>query len=129
MKHRGAGSTAAHTKETDGQPHAADDRRALAFAPGAPMWSPARNGMRCQSPVVKGKSRCRMHGGAKGSGAPHGERNGNFKHGRFTFEAIQERRTVMALVKAKLGDQGGKGGKGSNYRVRPLNFASGSLSS
>jgi hypothetical protein len=41
-----------------------------------------------------------MHGGAKGSGAPHGERNGNFKHGRFTFEAIQERRTVMALVKA-----------------------------
>jgi hypothetical protein len=27
------------TKETDGQPHAADDARALAFAPGSPVWS------------------------------------------------------------------------------------------
>jgi glucans biosynthesis protein len=51
------------------------------------------------SPVVKGKKRCRMHGGAKGSGAPRGERNGNYRHGQFTSEAIQERRTLMALVK------------------------------
>jgi hypothetical protein len=27
-----------------------------------------------------------MHGGADGSGAPKGERNGNYKHGRYTKE-------------------------------------------
>jgi hypothetical protein len=31
-----------------------------------------------------------MHGGAPGSGAPRGERNGNYRHGRFTYEAIDE---------------------------------------
>jgi hypothetical protein len=40
-----------------------------------------------------------MHGGAKGSGAPPGERNGNYKHGRFTREAIQERRILAKLLK------------------------------
>jgi hypothetical protein len=41
-----------------------------------------------------------MHGGAKGSGAPPGKRNGNYKHGQFTREALQERKTVTALLKA-----------------------------
>jgi hypothetical protein len=27
-----------------------------------------------------------MHGGADGSSAPKGERNGNYKHGRYTEE-------------------------------------------
>jgi hypothetical protein len=27
-----------------------------------------------------------MHGGAHGSGAPSGPRNGNYKHGRYTEE-------------------------------------------
>lgn len=43
-------------------------------------------------PAVKGKSRCRMHGGAKGSGAPKGERNGNYRHGARTQEAMAFRR-------------------------------------
>jgi hypothetical protein len=34
-----------------------------------------RNGKNCQSPAVGRKARCRMHGGAKGSGGPPGERN------------------------------------------------------
>ena len=59
-----------------------------------------RNGSPCQSPAVREKRRCRMHGGAKGSGAPPGKRNGNYKHGQYTREALQERKTVTALLKA-----------------------------
>jgi len=33
-----------------------------------------------------------MHGGAPGSGGPNGPRNGNYKHGRYTAEAIASRR-------------------------------------
>jgi len=39
-----------------------------------------------------------MHGGASGSGAPRGERNGNYKHGRFTCEAIAERRAIRRFL-------------------------------
>ena len=47
-----------------------------------------RRGTPCQSPAVTGKTRCRMHGGAAGSGAPKGRRNGKYRHGGFTTEAI-----------------------------------------
>ena len=46
-----------------------------------------RSGRPCRSPSVHGKRRCRMHGGALGSGAPRGNRNA-LKHGRYTREAI-----------------------------------------
>lgn len=36
----------------------------------------SRSGSPCQSPAVKEKARSRMRGGAKGSGAPDGQRNG-----------------------------------------------------
>ena len=39
-----------------------------------------------------------MHGGAS-PGAPSGERNGNYKHGRFTTEAIESRRVLNALIR------------------------------
>jgi len=51
----------------------------------------------CRSPAVHGKRRCRMHGGAKGSGAPTANRNAR-KHGLFTGEAIAERRQIQALL-------------------------------
>jgi hypothetical protein len=38
-----------------------------------------------------------MHGGTS-PGAPTGERNGNYKHGRFTREAIEEDRQFRALI-------------------------------
>jgi hypothetical protein len=41
--------------------------------------------------------RCRMHGGAS-PGAPTGNSHA-FKHGRFTAEAIAERRKFAALVR------------------------------
>jgi hypothetical protein len=33
-----------------------------------------------------------MHGGADGSGAPRGSKNGNYKHGRYTQEVAAARR-------------------------------------
>ena len=59
-----------------------------------------RTGRPCQSPVVKGRKRCRMHGGAHGSGAPRGERNGNYRHGLYTAEAIAERKAVRAWLRS-----------------------------
>ena len=41
--------------------------------------------------------RCRMHGG-KAKGAPKGNSHA-FKHGRYTAEAIAERRELMALLR------------------------------
>lgn len=56
-----------------------------------------RSGTLCQKPAAKGKKRCRLHGGAEGSGAPCGERNGSYRHGLYTREAIAQRRALRAL--------------------------------
>src|SRR4029077_18313043 len=58
-----------------------------------------RRGTPCQSPAVAGTTRCRMHGGAAGSDAPKGRRNGKYRHGGFTTEAIDERRRLAALIR------------------------------
>ena len=39
-----------------------------------------------------------MHGGTS-PGAPKGKANGNYKHGQFTNEAIESRRTLNALIR------------------------------
>ena len=57
-----------------------------------------RSGMPCRSPAVAGKRRCRMHGGAAGSGAPRGNTNA-LKHGHYTKEAITERRRLRHLIR------------------------------
>ena len=69
---------------------------------GAMLASPrccarTRSGTTCRAPVVHGKTRCRMHGGAAGSGAPRGNRNAR-KHGVFTQGRIAERRALRALL-------------------------------
>jgi glucans biosynthesis protein len=50
------------------------------------------------SPAVSGKARCRMHGGAPGSGAPRGNQNA-LKHGRYTSEAVQEHCQLRDFLK------------------------------
>ena len=55
-----------------------------------------RSGKPCQSPAVKGKTVCRMHG--TGGGAPVGNRNA-LRHGRYTAEAIGTRRLIAELVR------------------------------
>ncbi len=57
-----------------------------------------RKGAPCQAPAVSGKTRCRMHGGAQGSGAPKGNRNA-FKHGLYSRQAIAQRKQVNALIR------------------------------
>ena len=56
-----------------------------------------RSGRACRSPAVRGKKRCRMHGGAPGSGAPTANQNAR-KHGLFTRDAIAERRQIRVLL-------------------------------
>lgn len=58
-----------------------------------------RKGTPCQSPAVTGKMRCRMHGGAKGSGAPKGNQNA-LKHGEYTREARAFRKHIRSLLKS-----------------------------
>ncbi|MET0531069.1 MAG: HGGxSTG domain-containing protein [Microvirga sp.] len=58
-----------------------------------------RAGLPCQSPAVRGRKRCRMHGGAKGSGAPGGECNGAYRHGLRTNEMMAFERAVRELIR------------------------------
>ena len=61
-----------------------------------------RAGSPCRSPAVGGKRRCRMHGGAKGSGGQPGNRNA-WKHGARSAEALALRRRVNELLREARG--------------------------
>ena len=56
-----------------------------------------RSGGACRAPATRGNKRCRMHGGAEGSGAPKANQNAR-KHGHFTGDAIAGRRQIRALI-------------------------------
>lgn len=70
----------------------------------APMQTSLRCGARtrkgapCLSPAVCGRARCRMHGGAPGSGAPRGNQNA-VTHGFYTADAKAERQGLEALLR------------------------------
>lgn len=76
-----------------------DWRRAMARAQAAPRCHARCKHSKapCRNPAVKGRSVCRMHGG-KG-GAPKGERNGAYRHGRHTAEAKTERRQLRRSIR------------------------------
>ncbi len=57
-----------------------------------------RCGSLCRSPAVRGRRRCRMHGGAAGSGAPAGNRNA-LRHGGRSAEAVALRRLASTLAR------------------------------
>jgi hypothetical protein len=52
----------------------------------------------CRAPAVKGKLRCRKHGGAVGVGAPKGNRNAR-KHGLYAAMEQAEHRRIMNFVR------------------------------
>ena len=56
------------------------------------------HGSPCRSPAVQGKRRCRMHGGAVGSGARPGNTNA-FRHGRYSREVLEFRQTMRELLR------------------------------
>jgi hypothetical protein len=83
-------------KMTDDPMHPSGEPLQLRSAPRC--GAKTRSGRPCQSPVVAGRPRCRMHGGVKGSGGPRGRRNGNYKHGRYTAEARVHRQWVRERI-------------------------------
>jgi hypothetical protein len=50
-------------------------------------------------PISKAMACPLMHGGARGSGGPQGDRNGNFKHGVWTRENVETRMAVRAQIR------------------------------
>ena len=70
-------------------------RAALALHPRCGVHG-RTTGQPCQAPAMA-NGRCRMHGGTN-RGAPTGERNGNYRHGRRTQEAEAQRRAGRALL-------------------------------
>ena len=57
-----------------------------------------RRGTACRAPAVGGKKRCRMHGGAAGSGAPLGNQNA-LKTGRHTAGEKEIRRRIRDYMR------------------------------
>ena len=57
-----------------------------------------RSGNPCKSWPVKGKRRCRMHGGAKGIGGQPGNKNA-WKHGQRSAETVRLRKQINAMVR------------------------------
>jgi hypothetical protein len=66
-----------------------------------------RSGGQCERPVMRGRTRCRLHGGLS-PGAPRGPKNGNFKSGDWTSEAVEERKWLRSLVNAFAKARSGK---------------------
>jgi hypothetical protein len=58
-----------------------------------------RAGTPCQCPAIRGRKRCRLHGGLS-PGAPKGSQNGNYTNGDWTKKALEERRWVRDLVRS-----------------------------
>ena len=55
----------------------------------------------CRASTVRGWSVCRFHG-ARGGG-PRGKRNGMYRHGLYTKEAMKERRLLRELLRQSRG--------------------------
>ncbi|PKL48116.1 MAG: hypothetical protein CVV42_10675 [Candidatus Riflebacteria bacterium HGW-Riflebacteria-2] len=55
-----------------------------------------RSGKPCQSPCIKGKRRCRMHGG--NAGAPMGNKNA-WKHGGRSQATIDNRKYTNGILR------------------------------
>lgn len=78
---------------------AARDKR-LANMRGAPRCGAKnRAGNPCQAAAIRGKKRCRLHGGAAGSGAPSGSANGRYTTGRFTKDAVEFNRKARSWMR------------------------------
>jgi hypothetical protein len=76
---------------------------------GDPMSAPrcgarTRAGVPCRGPAIKGKARCRMHGGrSTGPRTPEGRersRRARWKHGRYSIESRRQWMAVKAETTA-----------------------------
>ena len=74
------------------------EKISYAFDQAPRCGSKTRRNSTCQSPAIKGKARCRMHGGAKGSGAPKGNTYA-VTNGQSTLEMKAFRKSVRQIIK------------------------------
>ena len=74
------------------------EKKSYAFNNVPRCGAKTRQNRSCQSPAVKGKPRCRMHGCGRGSGAPKSNTYA-ITHGQSTAETKEFRRTVRRLIK------------------------------
>ena len=96
------------------------ERRLAHMAKARRCGAKTRAGHPCRQAAVRGRGRCRMHGGAKGSGGPRGKRNGNFRHGLCTREAkaiLANMRATFREIKAL--NEFGRSGRGRRSKPRP----------
>lgn len=74
-------------------------RRIKIAADAAPRClAQTRRGSPCLQAAVAGKARCRMHGGAAGSGAPAGNKN-RYVHGRYSAASLALNRMVRRMLR------------------------------
>lgn len=77
------------------------EKKLYAFesAPRCGARTKGNNGKPCRCPVIRGKARCRVHGGARGSGAPQYNQNA-LKHGETTSEIKELKREIRKMIQA-----------------------------
>ncbi|QLZ68465.1 hypothetical protein FOLKNPGA_01244 [Legionella sp. PC1000] len=79
-------------------PIQADNTSSYPFQFSPRCGAKTRQGTSCKAPAVSNKKRCRMHGGASGSGAPQGNKNA-LSHGHTTVKAKAIRKVVSQVIK------------------------------
>lgn len=67
-------------------------------APRCGALTKRNNGSPCRAPAVKGKQRCRIHGGSKGSGGQLGNKNA-LKHGYTAKQTKNFRKDVSNVLR------------------------------
>lgn len=72
-------------------------RYAFESAPRCGARTKGNHGKPCRCPAIRGKTRCRVHGGARGSGAPACNLNA-LKHGETTAKAKAFRREIRQTI-------------------------------
>lgn len=68
-------------------------------APRCGARSRRNNGNPCRSPAVRGKQRCRFHGGSKGSGGQKDNKNA-LKHGYSTTAVKELKKEIRETLRA-----------------------------
>ena len=74
-------------------------RYAFQDSPRCGAKSKRNNGAPCRAPAVRGKKRCRIHGGAKGSGAPLRNQNA-LTHGLSSCEVKVHKQLVKEVLRS-----------------------------
>lgn len=87
------------SSETAVNPMKRESREPLSLRLALRCGARNRAGNPCQRAASKGKTRCRLHGGAAGSGAPKGRAKGRYQHGKFTCEALEVRAMIREMVR------------------------------